>query len=341
MNTVYVSSYKLKKIVKMIFQSEGVISTEADILARHLVLANLRGVDTHGVSRVKTYVKRLRTGNVNKNTQYEILKETPSSYLIDGKNSLGIVLASEGIRLAVDKANKSGACVVSIRNSNHCGMLADYVKYAATNNCIAIAVTNAPPAMPPWGGKESFFGTNPIAYGIPTGNDNPIIFDMATSVVARGKIRQAQKNNVSIPTGWAITKEGRDTNDPNEALNGGSILPVGDHKGYGLALFVEVLSGILSGSGFGPHLGSLYENEKQNLGHLFLVFKVNMISDIDAFVYKINQMIQEIKGTPLAEGFEKIYIPGEIENAIEEKRRKEGIPLDKDVYVELVNLLNS
>lgn len=335
MSVVTISKEILKNFVEKIFLAEGVRPMDAEVLSNHLVLANLRGVDSHGVSRVKNYIERLRSGNVEKGKNFIILKETPVSCLIDGNNSMGILVATEGMRIAVEKAQKTGIGIVAVNNSNHCGMLADYVKYAADRDCIAVATTNAPSSMAPWGGKEGFFGTNPFAYGLPSGNENPIVFDMATSVVARGKIRLAQKNDMKIPIGWAISKDGKQTEDPNVALDGGSVLPVGGPKGYGLSFFVEVLSSILSGASFGPHIGSLYNNEIQNVGHFFIVFKADLFTDLDIFKARMNQMSREIKNISLAEGFERIYLPGELEFLQQEKREKEGIPLPKVVETEL------
>jgi ureidoglycolate dehydrogenase (NAD+) len=251
---------------------------------------------------------------------------------------MGILVATEGMKIAVKKALKNGVGMVSINHSNHCGMLADYIKYATDNNCIAIAVTNAPSSMPPWGGMESFFGTNPIAYGVPRGNENPIIFDMATSVVARGKIRLAQKNNMKIPIGWALSKDGKQTDDPNVALDGGAVLPVGGHKGYGLAFFVEVLSGIMSGASYGPYLGTLYEDKIQNIGHFFLVFKADLFIDLKVFKSRMDQMSNEVKEIAKAEGFDEIYLPGELESVLYKKRSEKGIPLTQEVYSELESL---
>ncbi|QQK81717.1 Ldh family oxidoreductase [Salicibibacter cibi] len=158
---------------------------------------------------------------------------------------------------------------------------------------------------------------------------------MATSVVARGKIRLAQKNEMKIPVGWAISKDGEETDDPNVALDGGSVLPVGGPKGYGLTFFVEVLSSLLSGASFGPHIGSLYTDEKQNVGQFFLVFKADLFTDFETFKTRMIQMRSEIKNTPLAKGFDHIYLPGELEFIQQEKREKEGVPLTKAVFNEL------
>lgn len=336
---VKVTKEVLESFVNRVFQAAGLDGDQSSTVARHLVLANLRGIDSHGVSRVDIYTRRLDCGVTSKQNQPIALRETPSSMLIDGGNGLGIILATEGIKIAVEKAKKTGIAAVGIKNSTHCGMLADYTMYAARHNCIAIATTNAPSSMAPWGGKVGYFGTNPFAYGVPAGEEQDIIFDMATSVVARGKITLARKNNQSIPLGWAISKEGHPTTDPVEAADG-LVLPVGGAKGYGLAFLVEVLSGLLTGAAFGPYIASLNKDfdRKQNIGQFFFVMRANLFEELEEFKKRIDQMIAEIRSIPLAEGFEKIYLPGEIEFERTKERQTTGIPLSVKVVDELVEV---
>lgn len=336
-SNVRVAKADLEHFVGMIFQGAGLNEEQSAILARHLVLANLRGVDSHGVSRVDIYTKRLESGIVEKKSEVRVEKETASSALIDGENAIGILLASKGIEMAVQKAKETGLAAIGIKNSNHCGMLADYTQYAARHDCIAIATTNAPSSMAPWGGKQGFFGTNPLSYGVPAGEERDIIFDMATSVVARGKITLARKNNQQIPLGWAISKEGKPTTDPNEALDDGLVLPVGGPKGYGLAFLVDVLSGLLTGAAFGPYIGSLNKDwdRNQNVGQFFWVMRADLFEPLEEFKSRIDQMIREIRQIPLAEGFERIYLPGEIEYEKTAEREQYGIPLSDSVIQEL------
>ncbi|WP_050184380.1 Ldh family oxidoreductase [Domibacillus robiginosus] len=337
---ITIQKEELEKCVLEIFQAAGLNEEQASIVARHLVLANLRGIDSHGVSRVDIYTKRLDLGIMKKKTEINVVKETPSSMLLDGGGGVGIVLATKGMQLAVEKAKKTGIAIVGINHSSHCGMLADYTAYAAQNNCIGLAVTNAPSSMAPWGGKEGYFGTNPLSYGVPAGKEIDIVFDMATSVVARGKITLARKNNQEIPIGWAISKEGYPTTDPTEAGEG-LVLPVGGPKGYGLAFFIEVLSGLLTGAAFGPYISSLYKdlNKSQNVGQFFLVIRADLFEELDSFKGRMDQMIEEIRNIPLAHGYDRIYLPGEIEYERSKKLAVEGIPLSKNVLDELVSVV--
>lgn len=337
---ITVKKEDLEKCVLEIFQAAGLDEEQAGIVARHLVLANLRGIDSHGVSRVDIYTKRLDLGIMKKKTEINVVKETSSSMLLDGGSGVGIVLATKGIQIAVEKAKTTGIAIVGINNSSHCGMLADYTTYAAQNDCIALAVTNAPSSMAPWGGREGYFGTNPLSYGVPAGKEIDIVFDMATSVVARGKITLARKNNQEIPIGWAISKEGYPTTDPIEAGEG-LVLPVGGPKGYGLAFFVEVLSGLLTGAAFGPYISSLYKdlNKSQNVGQFFLVMRADLFEELASFKDRMDQMIREIRNIPLAHGYDRIYLPGEIEYERSKKLAVEGMPLSKNVLDELASVV--
>lgn len=329
----------MESFVCKIFCAAGLAENHAARIAGHLVLANLRGVDSHGVSRLRNYIDWMRNGLVSKPFEPQVERESASSLLLNGNNAFGILLASHGIRLAVQKAKQTGVSIVGIHHSNHCGMLADYTMYAAQNDCIALAITNAPPYMAPWGGRERFFGTNPFSYGIPVGPEVDIIFDMATSIVARGKILLAKKNNQPIPIGWAISKEGKPTTNPDEALEG-MVLPVGGPKGYGLALLVEILSALFTGAAFGPNIPDLFEkaSRPQNIGQCFIVMRADLFQDLDAFKNRMVQMIQEIRNIKPMEDVERIYLPGEIEKEIAKEREKNGIPLSVELVKDLVEV---
>ncbi|MDQ0221138.1 Ldh family oxidoreductase [Peribacillus cavernae] len=336
---VGINERELESLVYQIMLAAGLDEDQSTIIAEHLVLANLRGVDSHGVSRVAIYTERISRGLTNKQFTIQKERETVTTALLDAGNSSGIVVAKAGIKLAVEKAKAAGIGLVGIKNSNHCGMLADYTAYAAKNDCVALATTNAPSNMAPWGGRSRFFGTNPISYGIPAGEEPDIIFDMATSVVARGKIINAQKNGEKIPIGWAISKDGEPTEDPEEALEG-LVLPVGGPKGYGIALLVDVLSGLFTGASFGPHIGDLYKDftQSQNVGQFFFVVRADLFQPLEEYKLRIDQMIREIRQTRLMEGVEKIYLPGEIESEIKAEREELGIPLTKQVLNELLDV---
>lgn len=327
----------LESMVSRIFIKSGLDQWQSNTISRHLVLANLRGVDSHGVSRVPIYVKRIESGLTNKSLELTIERETSCTALVDAKNASGIPVATKGIQLAVEKAKEHGIGLVGIKNSNHCGMLADYTQYAASQDCIALATANAPANMAPWGGKERFFGTNPFSYGISAGEELDIIFDMATSVVARGKIINAYRNNQQIPIGWAISKDGKPTTDAGEALEG-LVLPVGGPKGYGIALLVEVLSGLFTGASFGPQIGDLYKDfdRYQNVGQFFFVTRADLFQPLQEYKERMDQMIREIRQVPIIDGVDQIYLPGEIEQKTKSEREVKGIPLSNEIFDDLM-----
>lgn len=327
----------LKSYVKDIFTKVGLAESDAQLIASHLVAANLRGVDSHGVSRVPIYVQRIESGLVNRENDVKIIKESDNSALIDGNNSQGILIAQQAIEMGVKKAKTSGVAIIGVQNSNHCGMLAYYSKYAIQNDCIALITSNASPSMPPWGGRERYFGTNPFCYGIPTGNEIDIIFDMATSVVARGKIRLAAKYNQTIPVGWAINEEGKQTTDPLEALSG-LVLPFGGPKGYGLVFFIDVISAILTGANSGPNVGSIVEPKKQGLGHYFLVMRADLFQPLDAFKSRMDQTIRKIRSVNKMDGVDRIFLPGEIECELEQERLQSGVPIAHQLFNELLEI---
>jgi LDH2 family malate/lactate/ureidoglycolate dehydrogenase len=310
----------------------GVEEEKAHLLADTLVQANLRGVDSHGVTRMGIYVERIRRGLVDPHAEPEIIKDTPAVALMDAKSSIGQVASYRAMQLAIKKAKEIGTGLVGVRGSNHFGAAAYYTMCALKEDLIGIALSNAPATMAPWGARSPYIGTNPISVAIPSKKRLPIVFDMATSIVARGKIILAAQKGESIPEGWAIDTEGRITTDAKKALEG-AVLPFGGAKGSAIAILIDIFAGILTGAAFGPHIGDLYRNfkERQNLGHVFAAIDPRAFGDIEEFKNRVDQMIDEIKGLPPAYGVEEVLLPGEIEFRTEEVRKREGIPLKPEV----------
>ena len=325
----------LRKFCIQIYQSAGLSEDNAFTIADGLVMADLRGVPSHGVSRMDNYVKRISSGVVSKTNKIIIEQEYPASAVLDGCNSMGMLAGKYAMDFCVKKAEKSGLCFVTVKHSNHFGMASIYVAQAAEANMIGYCSTNAPQNIAPWGSSKAYMGTNPIAIACPAVNA-PIILDMAPSIVAMGKVILAAKTGKEIPLGWAITKDGKPTTNAEEGRQG-SVLPIGGAKGSGLAIFVDILCGILSGAAFGPHINNMFTDFKnpQNVGHVFCAIDISKFIDVEQFKTQLQKMIDEIKALPKAEGFSEILMPGEIENRKLIQHKKDGVPIEDDILKEL------
>lgn len=330
---------ELKSFALNVLAKCGVCNEHALIVADALLRANLEGIDSHGISRLVVYSNRLKDGRINPKPNMIFETRGTSVLTVNGDNGLGHVVSTEAIKKGMEMVKESGMAGISINNSNHFGTASYYCQMACENNLAAIAFTNSPPGIPPWGGRKAFFGTNPIAFGFPTNNDNPVIIDLSTSVVARGKIILAEKQGESIPDGWAIDENGKMTNNPSDALKG-AVLPLGGAKGFALALAVEILAGILSGAAFGPHVNSIYEDNSKpaNVGHFFILIDIEKFMPIEEFTSSMDQLIQQMKDSPKSPGTEEIRYPGERRKQEFEKRLVEGIILTGNVQEELSNL---
>jgi LDH2 family malate/lactate/ureidoglycolate dehydrogenase len=315
----------------------GMSNENSSIVADSLIKANLEGVDSHGISRLPIYIKRFLDKRINIAPQLDFDQKSLSVLVVDGDNGLGHIVSNKAIKKGIEMAKSSGVAAIAVKNSNHFGTASYFCQLACDHNLACIVFTNSPPGIAPWGGKGAFFGTNPIAFGFPTGNDVPVIIDLSTSIVARGKIILAEKQGTSIPDGWAIDENGYPTTDPGEALKG-SVLPMGGAKGAALAMAVEILTGILSGASFGPHVKNIY-NEKEkgnaNVGHFFMLLDIEKFMDINRFFHSINHLIQEMKLIPTRPGIEDIRYPGERRKSSSDEGRRNGINLSGNVEEEL------
>ncbi|MCM3748769.1 Ldh family oxidoreductase [Paenibacillus pasadenensis] len=316
----------------------GMPEADAAITADSLVTADLEGSGSHGISRLPIYAKRIREGRIA--AQAEIRYETAGSVLrVDGGNGLGQVVAYRAVEKAIPLAREAGMTGIFIRNSNHFGTAAYFCQQACRANMALIAMTNSPPGIAPWGGKQAFFGTNPIAFGFPVRSGPPVIVDMSSSVVARGKIILADKTGSSIPAGWAMDEHGAETTDPAAALRG-AVLPLGGAKGYALALAIEMMCGVLSGAAYGPHVNNLYRDgdPAANVGHSFILLDMSRWMPLDSYYNLAEQFIQEVKDTPKAAGSEAIYYPGERRHQQFMKRSAAGLAVPAEVAGELKRL---
>jgi len=308
---------------------------EAEIMARTLVTANLRGVDTHGVLRLPLYAAKLKGGALQPAVNLTTERETVATALLDGHDGIGQVISCRAMQTAVRKAGEAGVSYVAVRNSNHFGAAAYYSMMAPEHDMIGLAITNASPRLAPTGGVERLFGNNPWSIAVPCGRKPPVVLDMANSVVAAGKIRILQKEGKPVPEGWALNKYGEPTTDAAEAL-GGILLAVGGYKGYGMTLMMDLLTGVLADSSYGPRVKAMdNDTAPGGVAHSFMAIKLAAFTDPAAFKARMEAYVDEIKSSKKARGSEAIYVPGEPEHLRMQERMAKGIPLQAKVAEEL------
>ncbi|MDK2877411.1 MAG: hypothetical protein PWR06_127 [Thermoanaerobacteraceae bacterium] len=335
-NFKYINADLLRQYCKELFVASGMPEDEAYINADNLVEANLTGVDSHGVSRMAIYLKRIREGVVNPVCRLKTVQDYKATAAYDACNSMGAVASYKVMKIAIEKARQYGVAFITVKNSNHFGTAAYFAKMAINEGMIGIASTNGPARMAPWGGRDPYFGTNPFAVAVPAGKEFPVIADMATSVVARGKIILAAKNNKEIPDYWALDKNGEKTTNAQAALEG-TVLPFGGPKGSAIALLIDVMAGVLAGAAFGRYVKDMYADFENptGTGHFFGAINIESFVPLQEFKNNMDKMIRDVKKNTPAKGVEEIFLPGEIELRKREKRLKEGIPITIPVLNEL------
>ncbi len=341
----------LRDFCAQVFEKMDVPPEDAAVTADVLVAANLRGIDSHGVARLKRYVNGLRDGMMIARPNIEIVHQTPCTALVDGGGGLGQPVGVRGMKLAISKAREMGVGLVAVRNSNHYGIAGYYSMMALREGLIGVSMTNASVLVVPTFGRGAVLGTNPISVAVPAGQERPFVLDMATSVVTRGKLEEYDRQDKPLPLSWATDERGVPTSDAARVLKnvlaraGGGILPLGGareedggHKGYGLAFLVDILCGVLAGAGYAT---TIYPQDEAgrplpaNVGHFFGAIRVDAFRPLDEFEATMDDIIRRLKGSAKAEGAERIYIHGEKEFEEEERRRREGIPLHPKVVADL------
>ena len=330
-----VAPERLRKIAADIFEAANVPAEDAQIISEILVDANLAGHDSHGVIRVPQYMGFIEAGQINPSATMEIERESPSHALINGNWGFGHAIAKRSMSLAISKAQSSTVSAVSIYNCNHIGRIGSYAMMAAKAGLIGIVMVNAGGAalyVAPFGGSDGRLATNPIAIASPTRGDEPIVLDITSSVVAQGKIRVALNREDSIPLGWLINDKGEPTTDPRD-LNGpppGALLPLGGiagHKGFALGLMIDVLGGALSGAGCSGSGTTIVQN-----GVLMMAINIAQFTPMEDFYGRVDALVEHVKASPPAPGFDEILVPGEIEARQTKRRSSEGIPIDDETW---------
>ncbi|HSB79391.1 MAG TPA: Ldh family oxidoreductase [Candidatus Methylomirabilis sp.] len=335
---ISVSVEKLRWHCQGVLTQVGLRETHAALVAESLLFADLRGVGSHGVVRLSSYLDRVHAGVMQVDPEMKLVRDNPASGLLDACNGFGQIAGARAMDIAIKKAEDSGASIVAVKDSNHFGVAAFYAMRAVAARMIGVVLTNASPAMTPYNAKKRLLGTNPLAVAIPAGSQKPIVLDMSTSMVARGKIRLvAARPGEKIPLGWAVDADGRPTDNPVEALKG-SLTPIGGPKGAGLSLIIDLLCGALTGTALTGEVKNITDTSgPSRTGHMFVAINVAKFIDTLTFAQSIDTISQGIKALPSADGT-PVYLPGEIEFNLEAKRRVEGIPLAMDV-IETLNRL--
>ncbi|MDR7448837.1 MAG: Ldh family oxidoreductase [Armatimonadota bacterium] len=335
MDAVRVPPDVLRRAATAILQAVDLEPEEASVIAGCLVEANLRGVDSHGVMRLRQYVDALQRAEVNTRPNVRVLRREGATALIDAAGGYGFRPMLMAADLGVALAGQYGIGTVGVRNSHHFGMAALYTDRVAQAVMIGYVTTTSEPVLPPHGAMQPVLGNNPISYAIPRRPPHPpIILDMALSTAAFGKIRLAALEGRPIPPDWALDAAGQPTTDPREALVTRSLAPIGGFKGAGLALISEVLAGVLTGSPFGLQ-ATAHRRREGGVGHLLIAIDIERFIPRVRFYDDLETLVTQVKSAPRAEGSEGVYLPGELEALIAEERRAKGIPLSPPLLAEL------
>jgi ureidoglycolate dehydrogenase (NAD+) len=321
-----------------VLRGHGVPAADADAVADNLVEADLRGVDSHGANLLALYVSRLASGAIPPEAEVTVVRDDGSTVLLDGGLGFGQVAGLQAIELAVDRALAHGVATVAVRESTHLGALGYYTRRAAERGVIALAFQNGPTIVPPYGGTTQLFSTNPLSYAVPAHEERPIVYDVATTTVAGNKVLLAKKRgDATIPDGWANDAEGRPTND-TEAASVHHLQWFGGHKGYGLALLVEVLSGALAGSCFGlteDTRSTFHGKARVAKGYAFIALDPARFAAPGEFQARIDTLIRDIHAAEPAAGVDAVLVPGELEDRRQAERAAIGIPLSAGLVAEL------
>jgi len=329
-----VSIEKLKIFCVEAMLKAGMRQDDAEITANVLVTTDTWGTFTHGTKQLAKLLRNFRDGRMNSQAIPEIIKEGSGWALYDGHRAMPMVSSVKAMETAIYKAKETGIAYVVVKNSGHYGAAGFYANMAAEADMFGISMTNVDPCMAIPGAKEAVLGTNPIAYAVPAGKEKPVMLDIATSVVAASKIFKAQDLKQCIPDNWLIDKDGLPTTNPAGYPAVGAIMPMAAHKGYGIALMIEILTGVISGSAFAKDVPCwvLQQPEPVDQSHSFIAIDINAIMPIDQFKQKMDELVGMIKETPRIKGVDNIFLPGEIEWQHRDKVLQDNeITLPKDV----------
>lgn len=333
------SEAELRKLAQSALRGAGLTSADADSVAAILVMADLLGLATHGTARIVSYAERVPLGGIDPRASIRVDRVAPALARVDGANGMGPVVGSRALEAAIDGARAAGIGAAFARASNHFGPIAPYCLLAAEQGFATVIGSNATTTIAPTGGAEARLGNSPLGFGVPHPGGRPIVLDMALSVVARAKIRDALKAGRAIPETWATDAQGRPTTDPRAALDG-FLLPIGGYKGYGLALIVDLFAGLLSGAAYLTHVESWSEHPErpQNLGHFFIAIDTAKLGSADWLRERMADFAAIIHDTPRADATAPVRLPGELELDALERHRRDGVTIPDDLHEQLLAL---
>ena len=343
----------LQSFTKNVFLKMGCSETDAETATRVFLAAELRGLSSHGMIRIKDYFELWKANRINTSPRVKIVHESPSTAVVDGDGAIGMIAATRSMEIAIDKARKAGTGWVSTRNSNHYGIAGYYAMMALEHDMIGVCMTNANPLVAPTFSVSRLLGTNPIAVAIPADKQPPFVADFSTTPIARGKLAVAAKKGESVPTGYVQDKDGNPSTDPDILKQGGSMVTLGgdyehgSHKGYCMSAIVDIFSAVFSGANFGPfvppsvaYLPVLDKKVGEGTGHFFGAMRIDAFQTKDAFKAKMDQWIETFRGAKSAPGQPAVLIPGDLEREKEARISREGINIIPAVAKEMNEIAN-
>lgn len=333
---VNISGARLHELIKAKLVKAGLKEEHAEETANHLVYADLSGVHSHGAVRVEYYAERINKGGVTADPKFNFEQTGPGTAIFHGDNAQGHYAANEALEPAMKIAREAGVAVVGVSRVSHTGTLSYYMRKIAEQGLIGLAMTQSDPMVVPFGGAETYYGTNPIAFGMPSNSEHPLIFDMATTVQAWGKILDARSKGREIPDTWAVDADGAPTTDPNQVKG---LLPIAGPKGYGLMMMVDILAGVLLGLPFGRNVTSMYADlhASRNLGHTYIIIDPERFVGLEEFKKNISQTMEDLSGIRPATGFDRVQYPGQGSNERYANNLVEGV----DIPVSIIEYLES
>jgi ureidoglycolate dehydrogenase (NAD+) len=324
----YISHKKLEEFCIHSLKNKNVRKDVIDHVTKSLIQTSLRGVDSHGIRLLPHYLDAIDSGRINTNPQYSFEQRSPSTAKLDGDHTFGHAAGKEAMEKAIAKAKETGIGAVAVYNSTHFGAAAFFSLIAADKDMIGMSFTHADSLMLTYNGKRPFFGTNPLCFAAPCDGEDPFCLDMATTRVTWNKIKEKKDENETIPKGWAVDKTGKETTDVEKVAY---LIPIGDYKGYGLAMMIEILCSLLTSMPYGNDICRMYDDpidKKRKLGHFFMAIDIECFEEKLRFKKRLKKMMDEVRKEPSMKG-EKIMVPGDPEKKEMQIRLERGIPIDK------------